>query len=220
MPPNPNPNPNCSRRRIRKEVRDLTNAEWNDFVNGVRTLIRDGTHARFTNIHANNFGPKHNAPMFLPYHRRFLYEYESALLRVSPNLPGLPYWDWSLDAAAPLQSVVMTERYFGSSRPGGCIPDGPFAGLSVGGQCITRGFDVRTTTNQFLSTSMLGQIVRGRYNSFDEFRFRLEGTPHNPPHNTIGGDMAGPASPRDPIFYMHHGKFCKENDLLPDREMH
>jgi tyrosinase len=33
----------------------------------------------------------------------------------------------------------------------------------------------------------------------------LEATPHNNIHNNIGGYMPTSASPRDPIFFMHHG---------------
>jgi hypothetical protein len=32
----------------------------------------------------------------------------------------------------------------------------------------------------------------------------LEALPHNQVHNSIGGWMPTPASPRDPIFFMHH----------------
>lgn len=32
----------------------------------------------------------------------------------------------------------------------------------------------------------------------------MEGAVHAGTHNAIGGEMAGPASPSDPLFWLHH----------------
>ena len=40
--------------------------------------------------------------------------------------------------------------------------------------------------------------------TFTGFQTLLEGTVHGGTHNAVGGDMAGSASPTDPLFWLHH----------------
>jgi hypothetical protein len=40
--------------------------------------------------------------------------------------------------------------------------------------------------------------------TFTGFQTLLEGAVHGGTHNAVGGDMAGTASPTDPLFWLHH----------------
>ncbi len=40
--------------------------------------------------------------------------------------------------------------------------------------------------------------------SFTGFQTLIEGVVHCGTHNAVGGDMAGSASPTDPLFWLHH----------------
>ena len=46
--------------------------------------------------------------------------------------------------------------------------------------------------------------VKGFAGTFNGFQTLLEGTVHAGAHNAVGGDMAGRASPTDPLFWLHH----------------
>ena len=40
--------------------------------------------------------------------------------------------------------------------------------------------------------------------TFIGFQTTLENIVHDDTHNAVGGDMAGTASPTDPLFWLHH----------------
>ena len=114
---------------IRKSVRDLSEAEQNDFVNAVLSLkgersssISDvSTYDTYVLLHVRamaNTTPwtgddptdpsptqrnsAHRGPAFLPWHREYLRRFEADLQRISnnPNLT-IPYWDWENDSTFP-----------------------------------------------------------------------------------------------------------------------
>ena len=90
---------------IRKNVKDLSPAEKQEYVQAVLALKANGTYDQFVLSHANAIMSEiHRCPAFLTWHRRFLLEFEQALQAVSgnPNL-AIPYWNWAEDAARPLR---------------------------------------------------------------------------------------------------------------------
>ena len=81
---------------IRKDANTLSGAERAEFVNAVLQLKAEGIYDQFVLRHANAVMTAiHQSPAFLPWHRRFILDFERELQRVSgnPNL-GLPYWNW------------------------------------------------------------------------------------------------------------------------------
>jgi tyrosinase len=87
----------------------------------------------------------HNTGIFLPWHRYFVWRYESALISECGYNGAHPYWDWSLDAeldslkTSPVfdpvtgfggDGVNVTDSVIPGLN-GRCVIDGPFAGLSV-----------------------------------------------------------------------------------------
>ena len=79
---------------VRKDANTLTAAERVEFVAAVLQLKQDGIYNQFVLRHANaTMSSIHSVPAFLPWHRRYIWDLEKELQRVSgnPNL-GLPYW--------------------------------------------------------------------------------------------------------------------------------
>lgn len=141
------------RRRVRKEIRTLSPAEWDDVVAAMwvmkRTPAAEGE---------RRFGPlfrtydslvaqhivaslnracdaAHFSPIFVVWHRAYELQFENALLAVNPNISGAPYWDYRPDADAPGRpGGIFTEKYFGSWVGTGAdfaVTDGRFAGWPV-----------------------------------------------------------------------------------------
>ncbi len=151
---------------------------------------------------------------FLPWHRAFTAMYEKLVRQLTGmNDFAMPYWDWTANPLMP--AVFLTPT----------TPDGQTNWLYVSDQGHMR----RWPPNQPMPPSVVGQTVLNSilratpYETFGTSRPRgqnntdprwitngsgsqgiLEGNPHNTVHNNIGGWMPSPASPRDPIFFMHH----------------
>jgi len=70
----------------------------------------------------------HRGPAFLPWHRQFLYEFESKLRDINPSVT-IPYWDWTTPTS---RFNIFTSDFMGSNgiiQNDGTSPvlDGPFA---------------------------------------------------------------------------------------------
>lgn len=102
----------------RKNVRELTEAEKDDFVRAVWSLKEGGEYAEYVRWHveavmnptlapdetvppgtsgADFRNSAHRGPAFLPWHREFLRRFEQDLQSAVPGVT-LPYWDWTEDA--------------------------------------------------------------------------------------------------------------------------
>lgn len=144
--------------------------------------------------------------------------------------------DWSRDANSPATSAIWGTTYLGGSRPGVCIPDGPFRGMRgryPTDHCISRGFTSGSRNGMagmtFEQPSVLAALV-STASSFATFADALE-LAHNLPHTAVGaaqlldpqgeptappGDMADlDISPGDPTFWVHHAFVDK---LWADRQ--
>ena len=112
---------------IRKDANTLSAAERTELVNAILELKAAGIYDQFVLRHANAvMNAIHRCPAFLPWHRRFIWDLERELQRVSanPNL-GLPYWNWPQGGAGasmwnddllggngdPLNEVVTTGTF-------------------------------------------------------------------------------------------------------------
>jgi tyrosinase len=135
----------------------------------------------WVNVH-KTFCP-HTVPYFLAWHRGFLFRFEAQLRVVSGN-PDLtiPYWDYYANPVMPVEFTDTTSPLYIANRQ-------------------------NTDVTSALSLAPFGPTVinfqRGLTNAFET---GLETQPHNPVHNLIGGAMgAVTISPKDPIFWLHHG---------------
>ncbi|MBW4718586.1 tyrosinase family protein [Saccharothrix obliqua] len=213
---------------IRKNQASLTPAERTAFVNAVLALKQNGTYDQFVQQHivrANGDSDwstriGHRAPSFLPWHRKYLIDFEAALQSINPSVT-IPYWDWTVAT-----TTLWTNDFMGPTGTSGTnwrVPTGPFAysggawtltvrsdsanylrrNLGAGGLQLPSSFDLASVmglttydTSPWNSTSL------------NSFRNYLEGfrgpNLHNRVHNWVSGTMAGAGSPNDPVFWLHH----------------
>ncbi|MGW4897152.1 tyrosinase MelC2 [Kitasatospora sp. NPDC004240] len=214
---------------VRKNQATLTAQEKRAFVNAVLALKRNGGYDSFVSTH-NTFiisdtdsGERvgHRSPSFLPWHRKFLLQFEQALQAIDPAVT-LPYWDWTADRSTS-SSIWGADFMGGNGRSSdGQVTTGPFA-YSSGNWTLA----VRPDSRQFLRRSLAGGVAQlptrtetdgvlaiaeydaAPWNSTSAgFRNNLEGwrgaNLHNRVHVWVGGLMSSGMSPNDPVFWLHH----------------
>ena len=208
---------------IRKDANTLTAAERAEFVAAVRTLKVESIYDQFVLRHANAImNAIHQSPAFLPWHRRFIFDLELELQRVSGNPDfGIPYWNWSSGGANA--SMWNDDLLGGDGDVGGVVRTGPFrAGEWIvvnasGGQAgpLMRTFGqsgMPTLPTQMEIDQVIAvtpyDVPPWNTSSNPSFRNQLEGwigpNLHNRGHVWVGGSMLPMTSPNDPVFYMNH----------------
>lgn len=135
----------------------------------------------WVNVH-KDFCP-HRVAYFLAWHRGLLFRFEAQLRKVSGN-PDLmiPYWDYYTNPVMPIEFTDTTSPLYIANR---------------------HNTDV---TNALSLAPFAPTVTNFQRGLTDAFETDLETLPHNPVHNLIGGAMGNVTiSPRDPIFWVHHG---------------
>ncbi|KAJ3362328.1 hypothetical protein GGF32_006163 [Allomyces javanicus] len=193
----------CSSRRIRKEIYDLTAAEAASLVGGLKTLYSNGVAKRFTDMHVSMNSDAHNTPQFAPFHRAMVWQFETELLKVAPELTGMPYWDATYQADDPGSSFIFRNDMFGAAVSGcltGSFADIPNTASGLSG-CVRR--DPRPNFTLYSSTLLANSLTSET--SYSSFESTLEYGEHASVHNFVSGNMGNVLySPSDPIFWAHH----------------
>ena len=145
---------------VRKNQAALTTDEKRRFVDAVLELKRSGRYDAFVTTHNafilgdTDHGERtgHRSPSFLPWHRRFLLEFERALQEVDASV-ALPYWDWTADRSQ--RSSLWAPDFLGGTGRSldGQVMDGPFA-TRAGKWQITVRVDGRTFLRRSLGTAV------------------------------------------------------------------
>ena len=117
---------------MRKDANTLNTTERSELVDAILQLKAEGIYNQFVLRHAQaNMPSIHNCPAFLPWHRRFLWDFEKELQRVSGNPDlGVPYWNWPSGSANA--SMWDDNLLGGDGDANGIVRSGPL-GL-VGGK--------------------------------------------------------------------------------------
>ena len=138
--------------------------------------------AYWVNVH-RNFCP-HGIVYFLAWHRGYVHRFEAQLRKVAANNGlMLPYWNYYSNPIVPSEFTADTTS--------------PLYVPNRAGNDVTNALSL----NPFADTII--NFQRGLTNAFEP---TLESRPHNAVHNLIGGVLgAVTVSPRDPIFWVHHG---------------
>jgi len=135
---------NRPRTRARKEIHDLSAEELRKFTTAINTMHENGTFQLFAEMHSQS-GPFRHAhgrvSHFLPWHRRFLFEFETLLQSAMGDCSiTLPYWNSALarEVTDPLWTASMLGDggYQNGAKPGSkevidrpekfCVTTGPF----------------------------------------------------------------------------------------------
>ncbi len=204
----------------RKEVRDMTREEWNNYASAVQQLNADenGRFREICDLHESMASTVHDSLLFFPWHRRLITEYERALQAINPSVT-VPYWDWStVDAQDPLSSRVLTDEFFGGSGQRSCILDGPFRDFRAHNRrrCVMRDYNPNPRRRPAFVQAATLERLRARERTFRDFSFAFELDPHALPHMVLGGDrgdMSSMAACNDPLFYSHHAFVDLQWDL-------
>jgi tyrosinase len=153
-----------------------------------------------------NFCP-HGDWYLLPWHRAYVLMYELAAQELTGNKNfAMPYWNWTEIRTMP--EAFANPTYNGKPNPlyvrnrnDFTLPDSIVGQVQVidkiNAETVYEAFG--TTRNPDQNNLDPSWVPRG-----GGHQGLLERTPHNIVHNTIGAFMPTPASPRDPIFFMHH----------------
>ncbi len=180
---------------IRKNYQEMTQSEKNELVDAFYQL-RNGADLinNLATFHNNNFNAIHyNLPaapqndVFLAWHRRQIFEVEQAMQDINPNL-SIPFWDWRTDNS--VNSPLWDQNFLGQFNN-----DWNLTRDLGGSGSLPTATDVANVqaTSNWLNYS----------NNFER------GIVHGGPHTWTGGAMSSQASPRDPVFYLHHGMVDK-----------
>ena len=219
---------------IRRNHRDLSSVQKTAFVNAVLALKNDvdsvmhpGAQNRyddFVEVHKNAMisGPAmimpmpHGGPLFYPWHRILLRQFELALQAAANDTSiTLPYWDWDFSGSS---NPFTTDFLGGDGDPaqGGRVTTGPFAYASgqfpirlwdsdSGDPGLRREFGEDATS--WLPTASdisAGKAKTPYWPGPSSFERVSEDVLHNPVHRWIGGNMDDATSPNDPVFFLHH----------------
>lgn len=197
------PRPVESASRVRKNEANLTDEEKRRYIDAVNVLLRNERYNELVNIHPNMIHDMHGRhpdghwsatgfQRFLPWHRRYLWEFENALRAIDPTIT-IPYWRWSDPSSARFPEWL---RDF--------LPKNL---VSREGQR----FDVERDLDSGETLPTKDDIKsRLEISEYTPFTTALEGWrppgAHNQVHVYVGGTMATAYSPADPVFWLHHAE--------------
>jgi hypothetical protein len=179
--------------------------------------------------------PGHKGPLFFPWHREFLRQFELDLRAASgdPDM-CLPYWDFSRDQSSADDGYPFIPACLGGNGdgPNNTVITGPFIptngfSVAVGGGGVTAlqrqlGEDLGLAPTLPSKASITAALAETTYDApgFDwnapaasSFRNLVEGwvgpdtvNVHNRVHVWVGGSMGPSTSPNDPVFFLNHAK--------------
>jgi tyrosinase len=193
----------------RKEFRNLSRSEWNEFVHAVQAEMLGASPTPYdatVRTHLVVAGSVYGYPLFFPFLRAYLSSFERRLQRSYPTIT-IPYWDSSLDAQAPEQSPVFRPEFMGGNgvREGECVLEGPFGGWKPrfpSSHCLRRAFDRAPRIAPWPSSERVASWIESAPN-YHALRVAIENNVDGAVHNGMGGDMMGMQAPNDPIFWLH-----------------
>ena len=142
---------------------------------------------------------RHHEPLFLPWHRQYLYFFELMLRRVVPGT-GLAWWDWTVDRGIP---TAFGERQTGDEP-------NPLFQAPIRVEHPDHGWPTESSRDpgSFPEQPELPSV--GSYErameatNFNDFNSRITQV-HDEVHMWVMGTMSNPDwAAYDPIFWAHH----------------
>jgi tyrosinase len=188
----------CRKVTTRYEVHDMTDADVKVYKDTIRKALTTADPdvpnmsiwEAAANLHNTAAADIHNSAAFLFWHRLFVSTVEKKLQAINPDF-YFPYWDSSREwnryqNSRALKITDMSDTILALNRaPSNSRLPAP-----------------ETLAYHFQTSISSGQ-------GFDYYYRALE-VIHGNLHVAVGGQMATMDSPRDPLFYMHHGNIDYE----------
>ena len=209
----------CANMYQRREWRTLSNSDRTRFINAVKQSkqpMSDGIsfYDKVVHLHVARAGEIHNTANFFPWHRLYLFLFESYLRRVVDSGVALPYWNSAIDSQAPeLAEFFDDDSSIGFGRNGQgrdmCILTGAFAGWQTtypATKCLRRQWAETDRIGTLYGVDQIQNMMATstNYPAFNAVMYRA---PHAQLHNSIGGpvgDLTTMGSPNDPVFWLFH----------------
>jgi Common central domain of tyrosinase len=152
---------------------------------------------------------EHLSWYFLPWHRMYLYYFERIVRKAVVDAGGpedwaLPYWNYSLGGDNAKLPRAFREPADGSNP---LYVAGRVGRYNNGDPLPHRVID---QTQALARPNYIGNAEFGGHEAepgkgFWGLQGRVEETPHNNVHSTLGGPMGNPkTAAQDPIFWLHH----------------
>ena len=205
----------CNNPRIRKDFRDYSDAEWNNYSDAVKKLKDTGDLSKYAGLHYKIYDSIHTGkvskPQFLTWHRAFIYSFESKLREVSGKPITLPYIDFATEADVYQgkleKSPAFTGYYYGQMK-GNCLSGNIYKTFTLRKDfadyakhpCIYNKFNSKQAVGGWSTVD--SQIVNNK--DFTKFEQAIEQGVHFNVHTRIGGVMILKISPMHPVFFAHH----------------
>jgi tyrosinase len=146
---------------------------------------------------------QHHTPLFLAWHRAYLYYFELSLKEFEPTVT-LPWWNWASDWS---HQVGVPQRYSdpeadGQQNPLAGGPINPLAQQQGGPGTPDQTFREPADPTELPTAADISDLLdRG---DFLDFQQQLESY-HDQVHVWVGGTMAEiPFAAYDPVFFAHH----------------
>ena len=143
---------------------------------------------------------QHGTPLFLPWHRAYLYFFERALQDLVPGVT-LPWWDWTIahDVGVPASYADPTAN--GAPNPLASSPIQP-TGREPGGSDHTVRQPGAPDAPPLPEPAQVQAVLA--LGDFVDFQTQLEDI-HNGIHVWVGGTMSDISTAAyDPLFWAHH----------------
>nr|XP_039253790.1 uncharacterized protein LOC120330882 isoform X1 [Styela clava] len=189
----------CQRLGRRREIRDLTQDEREEYGAAIRSLYKSGKWEEFATQHAQHMPKSNGVASSLPWHRYFLRMVEQEIQKQSSCEVFIPYFDWTIDVGNLENSQIWQTSFFGGNGEeiSNCVHHHPFNREVRWHPCIKRQFDKSVSLPNAVNFHLLLHEE-----NYDKFRFQLE-MMSALFHVWVGGHMASPFSPYDPIYLSH-----------------
>jgi tyrosinase len=176
-------------------------ADFRQAIADAQALNDDRGYQRWAGIHGLPLpiSCTHNSPLFLPWHRAYLYFFEKAL---QDRVDGatLPWWDWTMHHDEGLPPAYSRRRTAeGRTNPLHSSP------IQRTGRTNPRETRTRRQPGPGTMLPSSGEVDRLVENEeFTVFQTQLESI-HGGVHMWVGGTMTSiPSAAYDPIFWAHH----------------
>jgi tyrosinase len=143
---------------------------------------------------------QHGTPLFVAWHRAYLYYFEKAL---QDQVPGvmLPWWDWTAGTPQAIPPAYADEQVAGQSNPLFSSPIQP-PGREPGGPDRTNRHAGDPQAPPLPTSDVVTALLA--HGDFTDFQNQLEDL-HNGVHVWVGGTMSDIATAAyDPLFWAHH----------------
>ncbi len=193
---------------IRKSIGSLTSEEITALRSGVTKMLAirdDRGYEHWAGIHGLPLpiSCTHGSPLFLPWHRAYLYFFEQYLMDFEATV-RIPWWDWADNQAIPYvydqpKLPDGTDNPLASAPIRG-IPDNQFA--AEGTPPVAETYRQPDQEGSLPTAADVAAVLA--LDDFSDFTSQVEQL-HNQVHVWVGGTMGLiPIAAFDPIFWSHH----------------